>query len=67
MFASFQEVQERFDAQNYICSQETATVIYLALQLEKPLLVEGPAGVGKTDIAKVLAEAQGRQLIRLQC
>jgi len=67
MIASFQEVQERFDAQNYICLQETATVIYLALQLEKPLLVEGPAGVGKTDLAKVLAKAQDRQLIRMQC
>jgi len=67
MFASYQEVKERFDTQKYICDQEAATVVYLASQMQRPLLVEGPAGVGKTDLAKVLAAAQGLELIRLQC
>jgi MoxR-like ATPase len=67
MFKSSQEVSERFDGQGYICSAETATVVYLALKLQRPLLVEGPAGVGKTDLAKVLAAAQGIPLIRMQC
>ena len=43
MFSSNLEVQQRFDAQDYICTQETATVVYLAMQLQKPLLIEGPA------------------------
>ena len=67
MFKSVEEVQERFDTQRYICSAEAATVVYLACRMQKPLLVEGPAGVGKTDLAKVLAACQGRRLIRLQC
>ncbi|MEW6443536.1 MAG: MoxR family ATPase [bacterium] len=67
MFASPREVQERFESQSYICSPEVATVVYLSLQLQKPLLVEGPAGVGKTDLAKVLAASQELELIRMQC
>jgi MoxR-like ATPase len=67
MFTSYQEVKERFDTQKYICDQEAATVVYLASQMQRPLLVEGPAGVGKTDLAKVLAASQGLKLIRLQC
>ncbi len=53
--------------QNYIASDEIATVIYLAEELRKPILVEGPAGVGKTELGKVWASATGRRLIRLQC
>ena len=67
MFSSFQDIQERFDEQAYICSKEIATVVFLALSLGKPLLVEGPAGVGKTELAKVLATSQDMELIRLQC
>jgi MoxR-like ATPase len=67
MFGSYREVQERFDGQNYICNEEAAIVVYLASQMKRPLLVEGPAGVGKTDLAKVLAASQGLKLIRLQC
>lgn len=51
----------------YVADRELATVVYLALSLGRPLLLEGEAGVGKTEIAKVLAETLGRRLIRLQC
>ncbi len=67
MFSSLEDVQRRFDQHDYLCSREVATVIFLSLKLQKPLLVEGPAGVGKTELAKVIAEAQGLELIRLQC
>jgi MoxR-like ATPase len=66
-FASIEEVIARFAEQRYICDRRIATVVYLASHLEKPILVEGPAGVGKTDLAKVLAGAMGQELIRLQC
>src|ERR1700756_4762161 len=67
MFESIEEVIERFASQKYIASRRIATVVYLAAALKKPILVEGPAGVGKTDLAKVLALALGHELIRLQC
>jgi len=67
MFSSIDEVIERFAKDNYIASRRIATVIYLASALHKPVLVEGPAGVGKTDLAKVLAASLGLELIRLQC
>src|SRR5271163_4696805 len=67
MFSSIDDVIERFKQNNYITSRRIATVIYLASELKKPVLVEGPAGVGKTDLGKVLATALGRELIRLQC
>ena len=67
MFASIEEVIERFAGQSYIASRRIATVVFLASALKKPILVEGPAGVGKTDLAKVLALALGHDLIRLQC
>jgi MoxR-like ATPase len=66
-FTSIEDVIERFGKQKYICSRRIATVVYLACHLEKPILVEGPAGVGKTELAKVLAQALGHDLIRLQC
>jgi MoxR-like ATPase len=67
MFDSVEKVREALVDQSYICDQKIATVVYLAHRLEKPVLVEGPAGVGKTELAKVVAAATGRQLIRLQC
>ena len=67
MYASPREIQEGFEKQGYICSPDVATVVYLSLHLKKPLLIEGPAGVGKTDLAKVLAASQALELIRLQC
>ncbi len=67
MFASVEEIQERFRACRYIASRRIATVVYLAARMDRPILVEGPAGVGKTELAKVLAESLGRPLVRLQC
>src|SRR5215468_6269138 len=66
-FASIDDVIERFGQQKYICNRRIETVVYLATRLEKPILVEGPAVVGKTELAKVLAAALGEELIRLQC
>jgi MoxR-like ATPase len=67
MFSSIEEVIERFAAQKYIANRRIATVVFLASRLQKPILVEGPAGVGKNDLAKVLAAPLGHELIRLQC
>ena len=67
MFDSIDDVTRRFREQEYICGKEIATVIYLAEQMQKPVLVEGSAGVGKTSIAGVWAGAAGIDLIRLQC
>ncbi|MCB6176843.1 MoxR family ATPase [Rhodobacter sp. Har01] len=59
--------QALLDTQGYVASLALATVVFLALKLGKPLFLEGEAGVGKTEIAKTLAAALGRRLIRLQC
>lgn len=61
------KIQELLEQQAYVTDAAVATSLYLAMALGKPLLIEGPAGVGKTEIAKVLARALGTQLIRLQC
>ena len=60
-------MQEQLEREAYVTDRAVATALYLAATLEKPLLVEGPPGVGKTEIAKVLARARGADLIRLQC
>jgi MoxR-like ATPase len=67
MFSSIENVSEKFRKENYICNKEIATVIYLAQEMQKPVLVEGSAGVGKTSIAGVWAAAEGVELIRMQC
>jgi len=67
MFSSVDDVLRRLGEHDYIANHTIATVVYLATRLEKPILVEGPAGVGKTELAKVLARALDRELIRLQC
>jgi MoxR-like ATPase len=66
-FSSTQEVTSSLGEQQYIASDEIATIVYLSQQLGKPLLTEGPAGVGKTELAKAVAGATHRELIRLQC
>ena len=67
MFSNIDDVRDGLDAQQYIASDEISTVVYLAQSLCKPILTEGPAGVGKTELAKAWAAALGSPLIRLQC
>jgi MoxR-like ATPase len=67
MFESVQEVKDCLAEELYIASDEIATVVYLAGKLGKPLLLEGPAGVGKTELSKVVAATLGQPLVRLQC
>lgn len=66
-FASIDGLQAALAEHAYIADRALTTAIFLALKLNKPLLLEGEAGVGKTEIAKTLARMQGRELIRLQC
>ena len=66
-FSSPQELKAALGEQEYIANDEIATIMYLSQELGKPLLTEGPAGVGKTELAKAIACATGRELIRLQC
>jgi len=67
VFASVSDVQERLSAAGYLTDHAIATTVFLADRLGKPLLVEGPAGVGKTELAKAVAAATDSELIRLQC
>ena len=62
-----QELKQKMDEARYVYDDTLATVLYVALQLGRPLLIEGAAGVGKTEIAKVMAAALDRDLVRLQC
>ena len=64
---SIDAVQQMLGDQGYVCDRALGTVVFLALSLGRPLFLEGEAGVGKTEIAKALAAALGRRLIRLQC
>jgi MoxR-like ATPase len=66
-FASIEDVERALHAHHYVADRSLATTIFLALKLDKPLLLEGEAGVGKTEVGKVLAEILDTQLIRLQC
>src|SRR5216684_1393038 len=64
---TIEDIQETFRGRDYLCDRSLATAVFLALELGRPLLLEGEAGVGKTELAKVLAASLGSRLIRLQC
>ncbi|MGB1139245.1 MAG: AAA family ATPase [Halioglobus sp.] len=64
---SVERIEEGFESFGYICSRKIATAVFLAFQLRKPILVEGPPGVGKTELAKTTAMLLDSPLIRLQC
>jgi MoxR-like ATPase len=64
---TIESIQDRFRERDYVCDRSLATATFLALRLGRPLLLEGEAGVGKTELAKVLAASLGTRLIRLQC
>ena len=65
--SSIDAVQAALAGQRYVCGRALATVVFLALRLDRPLFLEGEAGTGKTEIAKAIAASLGRRLIRLQC
>ena len=67
MFKSIEDVEAQFAERGYIADRTLATTIYLAIALNKPIFLEGEPGVGKTEIAKVMADILGTELIRLQC
>ena len=67
MFDTIEQVQQALAGEQYITDRGLATAIFISLQLHKPLLLEGEAGVGKTEVAKVLSRLLGARLIRLQC
>ena len=66
-FKSVEHVRAELEKADYICSKTIATVVFLAQATQKPVLVEGPAGVGKTELSKAVARSLERELIRLQC
>ena len=66
-FQSIESIQEALHEQKYIAQRDLATSIFLSLKLKKPLFLEGEAGVGKTEVGKVLASLLDVPLIRLQC
>ena len=67
MIQEIQRIQALMEEQQYVTDRAIATTVYLAMTLKKPVLIEGQAGVGKTEVAKVLASALDTELIRLQC
>src|SRR5664279_2822119 len=67
MFASIEELSEKLELAKYVIDKVTLKVVFLAARMRKPLLIEGPPGSGKTELARVVALAAGTQIERLQC
>lgn len=67
IFDSIEHIETNYEKADYICSNKIATCLYIAYNLQKPIMVEGPAGVGKTELAKTTAELLDVPLVRLQC
>src|SRR5215211_5866362 len=67
VFGSVEDVEQALASDSYLADRGLATAVYLALAMQRPLLLEGEAGVGKTEVAKTLARLLGAELIRLQC
>jgi len=67
MFASVQELSEKLEAAKYVIDPVTLKVVFLAAKMQKPVLIEGPPGSGKTELARVVAMAANTQIERLQC
>lgn len=67
IFDSIEHIETNYEKADYICSNKIATCLYIAYNLQKPIMVEGPAGVGKTELAKTTAELLNVPLVRLQC
>ena len=67
LFADIDDVAKRLAETGYLPDTATATAVFLADRLGKPLLIEGPAGVGKTELARAIAQCTGSELVRLQC
>ena len=66
-FTSIADTRERLAKTGYLVDEALATVVYLGDAMGKPIMLEGPAGTGKTELAKAVAEAAGATLVRLQC
>ena len=66
-FSNVADTRSMLETAGYICTREIATVVFLAARTQKPILVEGPAGVGKTELAKAVSRSLDREMIRLQC
>ena len=67
VFMDLMTLRKALESENYIFDEDFLVTVFIAVKLGKPLLIEGAAGVGKTEVAKVLASAFGAELIRLQC
>ena len=67
MRQALEDLKAKLNGENYIADDALAAVLYIAMKLDRPLLIEGAAGVGKTEVAKAAARAMGRELVRLQC
>ena len=65
--SSVEAIKENFESRNYICNTQIATAVFLAYHLDKPILIEGPPGVCKPELAKTCAELLELECVRLQC